>query len=174
MTKKLCLAPGGAEDPDGIPSFLAKAVTPPHEKSVSNAIELLVDLGAMLPETNGLTKLGHCLSVLSLEPRVGKMVIWSYLLGCARSGAHMGVAMSYKSPFVLPPQHMRREAEKAQVELARNSESDQVTVLNIIMKHDQLKKKSEGLWRDFCRRNFLSTSTMQMVRALHLVGNTHL
>ena len=86
----------------------------------------------------------------------------------------MGVAMSYKSPFVLPPQHMRREAEKAQVELARNSESDQVTVLNIIMKHDQLKKKSEGLWRDFCRRNFLSTSTMQMVRALHLVGNTHL
>lgn len=168
MTKKLCLAPGGAEDSDGIPAFLAKAISPPHEKAVSNAIELLVDLGAMLPETNGLTELGKCLSVLSLEPRVGKMVVWSYLLGCARAAAQMGVAMSYKSPFVLPPQSMRREAEKAQVELARNSESDQVTVLHIISKHDQLKKKSEGMYRDFCRRNFLSTSTIQMVREIIL------
>lgn len=52
------------------------------------------------------------------------------------------------------------------MELARNSESDQVTVLNAIFKHDQLKRKSEGLWRDFCRRNFLSISTMQMVSDL--------
>lgn len=103
-TKKLCLAPGGPEDADGIPAFLARAISPPHEKAVSNAIELLVDLGAMVPETNDLTDLGQCLSVLSLEPRVGKMVIWSYLLGCARVTAQMAVAMSYKSPFVLPPQ----------------------------------------------------------------------
>jgi ATP-dependent RNA helicase DHX36 len=165
MTKKIGLAPGGPEDSDGIPAFLGKAITAPHEKSIANAIELLVDLGAMVPETNDLTDLGQCLSVLSLEPRVGKMVIWSYLLGCARVSAHMAVAMSYKSPFVLPPQNMRREAEKSQVELSRNSESDQVTVLNAMFKHDELKKKSQGLYRDFCRRNFLSTSTLQMVRS---------
>ena len=74
MAKKLGLAPGGSEDPDGIPAFLSKAMSPPHEKSVTNALDLLVDLGAVYPETNDLTDLGKCLSVLSLEPRVGKMV----------------------------------------------------------------------------------------------------
>ena len=34
-----------------------------------NALELLVELGAMDEETNELTDLGVCLSGLSLEPR---------------------------------------------------------------------------------------------------------
>ena len=166
MAKKLQLAPGGPEDEDGVPAFLAKAMTPPHAKSVTNALELLVDLGAMLPETNDLTILGLCLSTLSLEPRVGKMVIWSYLLGCARVTSIMAVAMSYKSPFVLPPPSMRREAEKAQVLLSQNSESDQVTVLNAILKRDELMKRSAAAYHDFCRKSFLSTSTLQMISDL--------
>ena len=44
-------------------------------RSSIDALELLVDLGAMDEETNELTDLGWCLSALSLEPRVGKMVI---------------------------------------------------------------------------------------------------
>ncbi|EJK66684.1 hypothetical protein THAOC_12372, partial [Thalassiosira oceanica] len=52
--KRLKLAPGGPDDPDGIPAFLSKAMTPPHSKSVLNALELLVDLGAMDEETNEL------------------------------------------------------------------------------------------------------------------------
>ena len=162
MSKKLGLAPGGPDDPDGIPAFLAKAISPPHEKSVANALELLVNLGGMVPETNDLTNLGECLSILSLEPRVGKMVIWSYLLGCSRVASHMAVAMSYKSPFVLPPQNMRREAEKAQVALSQESESDQVTVFNAMLKKDQLRRQGQGAFRNFCRRNFLSPSTMQV------------
>jgi HrpA-like RNA helicase len=72
--KKLHLAPGGFDEPDGISAFLAKALTPPHPKSIANALELLVEIGAMEEDTNNLTDLGKCLSVLSLEPRVGKMV----------------------------------------------------------------------------------------------------
>ncbi len=82
--KKLNLTPGGPEDNDGIPAFLAAALTPPHPKSVSNALEMLVNLGAMDDDTNELTRLGHCLSCLSVEPRVGKMIIWSYILGCSK------------------------------------------------------------------------------------------
>jgi HrpA-like RNA helicase len=72
--KKLRLAPGGFDEPDGIPAFLARALTPPHPKSIANALESLVEIGAMEEDTNDLTDLGRCLSVLSLEPRVGKMV----------------------------------------------------------------------------------------------------
>ena len=72
--------------------------------------------------------------------------------------------MSYKTPFTLPPQHLRRDAENAQVQLSESSESDQVTVYNAAMKHDQLKKK--GGHYNFCRRNFLNPATMQMISDL--------
>jgi hypothetical protein len=166
-TKKLGLAKGGSEDEDGIPAFLSKAIDPPHEKSIANALELLVSLGAMVPETNDLTILGECLAVLSLEPRVGLMVLWSYILGCSRVTSNFAVSMSYKTPFVLPPASMRRNAEKAQLTLSNCSESDQITVLNALKKGDQLKKKSgQGAYRDWCRRNYLSPSTLDMVGSL--------
>jgi ATP-dependent RNA helicase DHX36 len=139
MCKKLELAPGGPEDDNGIPAFLGKAMSAPHLKSVSNALELLVDLGAMQPETNDLTALGECLAVLSLEPRVGKMVIWSYLLGCVRVASDMAVAMSYKSPFNLPQESQRRAADAAKVQLSKNSESDQVTIHNVLEMRKQFK-----------------------------------
>lgn len=41
----------------------------------------------------------------------------------------MAVAMSYKSPFTLPPASMRRAADTAKVQLSRNSESDQVSAV---------------------------------------------
>ena len=168
LCKKLELAPGGPEDPDGVPAFLSKAMSPPHTKSVSNALDLLVDLGAMEPVSNNLTNLGQCLSTISLEPRVGKMVIWSYLLGCARVASIMGVAMSYKSPFVLPPPSMQRAADSAKVQLSQNSESDQVTVLYALRKRDQLSKnnRATSAYNAFCRQHFLGTSTMQMISDL--------
>lgn len=167
VCKKLGLAPGGPEDEDGVPHYLSKAMSPPHVKSVANALELLVDLGAILPETNDLTTLGECLSVLSVEPRVGKMVLWSYLLGCARVTSSMAVAMSYKSPFVLPPTSMRKAADAAKVQLSRGSESDQVTVLNALVERDRLMKRSgSGAFYGFCRTNFLGQSTMQMISDL--------
>jgi HrpA-like RNA helicase len=164
MCKQLDLAPGGPEDGDGVPAFLAKAMSPPHAKAVSNALELLVELGAMLPETNDLTTLGECLATISLHPRVGKMVIWSYILGCARAACNMAVAMSYKSPFTLPPTSMRKAADDAKVRMSQNSESDQVTVHFALEKQEQYKNQTA--FGDFCRRNFLGVSTMQMISDL--------
>lgn len=167
ICKKLALAPGGPNDSDGIPAFLSKAMSPPHAKAVSNALDLLEDLGAILPETNDLTTLGECLSVLSVEPKVGKMIIVSYLLGCCRTTSSMAVAMSYKTPFVLPPTSMRRAADNAKVQLSRGSESDQVTVFNALTQRDRLVKRSgSGALYSFCRSNFLSQSTLQMIADL--------
>jgi ATP-dependent RNA helicase YTHDC2 len=165
LAKRLGLAPGGTEDRDGVAAFLGRAMSTPHKKSVTNALELLVDMGAMQRETNDLTDLGHCLSILSLEPRVGKMVIWSYLLGCSQVASNMAVAMSYKSPFVLPPPNMRRDAANAMIELSQNSESDQVTVVNAILRRDQLHRR-QGDYNVFCRRNFLNGATLEMISEL--------
>ena len=166
LCKKLGLAPGGPDDDNGVAAFLGKAMSAPHAKSISNALELLVDLGAMHPETNNLTDLGECLAMLSLEPRVGKMVIWSYLLGCARVAANMAVAMSYKSPFVLPPAHARKAADAAKVQLSQGSESDQVTVHFALETRAQLVRGSgnnQPTFSAFCRKNFLGLNTIQMI-----------
>ena len=80
--KRLGVAPGQLKDPDGIPAFLGSALNPPHHKSISNALEALAELGAMDSETN-LSHLGYILSNLSIEPRLGKMIIWGYVLGCS-------------------------------------------------------------------------------------------
>ena len=116
-------------------------MTPPHSKSVMNALELLVELGAMDGDTNDLTDLGVCLSGLSLEPRVGKMVIMSFLIGCAKAASSMAVAMSYKSPFALPPPSMRKAADWAKINLSEGSESDQVTSLYVLRARDILCKR---------------------------------
>ena len=60
------------------------------------SFSILFALGAMDEETNELTYLGICLSALSLKPRVGKIVIMSHLIGCARASSFMAVAMSHK------------------------------------------------------------------------------
>jgi Helicase associated domain (HA2)/Oligonucleotide/oligosaccharide-binding (OB)-fold len=138
----------------------------PHAKSIANALDLLVDLGAMQPETNQLTDLGECLAMLSLEPRVGKMVIWSYLLGCSRVAADMAVAMSYKSPFVLAPPHQRKAADMAKVQLSQGSESDQLTVHFMLEMRAELLRRSnerQPSFEQFCRKHFISTNTIQMI-----------
>jgi len=165
--KKLDLTPGGPEDDDGIPSFLAAALTPPHPKSVSNALESLVELGAMDVETNELTRLGHCLSCLSVDPKVGKMIIWSYVLGCSKDASSMAVAMSYKSPFIIPPSHMRRDADQAKVEISQGTESDQVAVLKVLEARDDFYKRGrQNQFFSYCRNNFINFATIQMISDL--------
>ena len=130
-----------SRDSNGIPAFLRKAMTAPSQRAIRNALDLLVDLGAMHPETNELTPLGDCLSVLSVEPRVGKMVIWSYILGCARVASNMACGMSSKSPFVMPHPEEKFAAQNAMVELSQNSESDPITI------HHILEEKEGKRWR---------------------------
>ena len=169
--KQLKLAPGGPDDPDGIPAFLSKAMTPPHSKSVTNALELLCALGAMDEETNELTNLGVCLSALSLEPRVGKMVIMSYLIGCAKASSSMAVAMSYKSPFTIPPPSMRKVSDMARVKLSERSNSDQITSLNVLRSRDIIAKRGQGALVGWCRQNYLNFSSLNMISELrHVVS----
>jgi len=164
--KRLQLTPGGLNDPDGIPAFLSKAMTPPHPKSVINALDLLVELGAMDEYSNDLTDLGICLSNMSLEPRVGKMVVMSFLIGCSKAASWMAVGMSYKSPFALPPPSLRKAADSAKVNLSEGSESDQITTLNVLRTRDTISKRGMGSLAGWCRSTYLNFSSLNMISDL--------
>ena len=166
QTKRLKLANGGPDDPNGIPAFLSKAISPPHKKAITNALELLVNLGAMDEDTNELTDLGVCLSALSLEPRVGKMLIMSQMIGNSKEVACMAVAMSSKSPFAIPPPSMRKASDNAKVKLSDGSESDQITFLKVIQKRDAAAKRGMSTLTSFCRQNFLNMSSLNQISNL--------
>jgi HrpA-like RNA helicase len=91
LSKRLNLAQGGYESPTGIPAFLDKAIERPHPLAVKNAVETLVELGAITKEENDLTSLGAALGNLSVDVRMAKSVIFGLLLGVGGSLATLSV-----------------------------------------------------------------------------------
>ncbi len=62
---------------------------------------------------------------------------------------------------------MRREAESAQIELSNGTESDQVTILNVLNKLDEYHRKGRrGQFYGYCKRNFINTPTINMIADL--------
>ncbi len=79
----------------------------------------------------------------------------------------MAVAMGYKSPFIIPPPSMRRDADYAKVKLSDGTESDQVTILNVLKARDSYYRRGEkNRFYSFCRNNYVNNSTIQMVSDL--------
>ncbi|KAG5188009.1 hypothetical protein JKP88DRAFT_262359 [Tribonema minus] len=145
----------------------------PHSLSVRNAVELLQSIGA-LDEREGVTDLGARLAQLSVDPRVGKMMLWAYMLGCAGTAVAVACAMSYKDPFVLPMSAaQKREAKAAKLALASGAESDLVALLRAMEGYASARRGGggHGAAHAFADRNFLSANTLGMIgRELQSLG----
>ena len=50
-----------------------------------SAIRSLIAIGALSPESSSLTSLGRHLAALPVDVRVGKMLVYSAMLGCLDS-----------------------------------------------------------------------------------------
>ncbi|CAB1100894.1 unnamed protein product [Ectocarpus sp. CCAP 1310/34] len=162
--KVLGLANGGPGDPDSAAGFLSQAIDAPAELSLRNAVQLLQSLGA-LDEREELTDLGARLAGISIDPRVGKMVLWSYLLGCAGPALTSACAMTYKDPFVLPMNAaQRRDAKSAKIALAQESESDLIALLTALERHADAKAKGGAeAAASLARKGHLSAPTLGMI-----------
>lgn len=71
------LAPSNME----IVNFISKALQPPSTMAIQKAIQSLKSLGA-LDESENLTYLGRHLTQISVEPHLGKMLIYACILKC--------------------------------------------------------------------------------------------
>lgn len=89
------------------------------------------------------------------------------VLGCSKSASSMAVAMSYKSPFIIPPPHMRKNADEARARISDGTESDQVTVLKVLQARDSFyKTQRQNQFFTYCRTNFVNVATIQMISEL--------
>ncbi|KAJ8562979.1 hypothetical protein K7X08_031431 [Anisodus acutangulus] len=144
-----------------ISEFLSRALQSPELLAVQNAIEYLKIIGA-LDESENLTVLGCYLTMLPMEPKLGKMLILGAILNCLDPILTIVAGLSVRDPF-LTPLDKKDLAEAAKAHFSRDF-SD----------HLALVRAYEG-WRDaerdlagyeYCWKNFLSAQSMKAIDSL--------
>lgn len=102
-------------------------IEPPDRNSIETAIARLQNIGA-LDDDQELTALGRHLSVLPVDVKIGKLILFGAVFRCLDSVLTIAASLSNKSPF-LSPFGKREEAETAKRQFAMCN-SDHITILN--------------------------------------------
>ena len=114
-----------------------------------------------LDDEERVTTIGKAVSVLPLDPRMGRILLLGCIFGCAPSVLATAAAMGYKDPFLMPMNEQQRAAgNAAKARLSQGHPSDQIALLRAF----------EGLSTQkahhFCDDNFLSISVMNYLKDL--------
>ncbi|KAI3472778.1 hypothetical protein Pfo_031283 [Paulownia fortunei] len=145
-----------------ISDFLSKALQPPEPLSVQNAIEYLKMIGA-LDENENLTILGRNLSVLPVEPKLGKMLIYGAIFNCLDPIMTIVAGLSVRDPFLMPFDK-KDLAESAKAHFSARDFSDHLTLVRAFEGWKDAEREQFGY--EYCWRNFLSTQTLKAIDSL--------
>jgi ATP-dependent helicase HrpA len=129
-------------------------IEPPEERMIHDGYETLHELGA-IDEENNLTRLGHDLARLPIDPRLGRMILQAREEKALPEVLVIAAALSLQDP---------RERPMAQADLAdvahakwRDENSDFVSLLKLWKDwKEQSDHLSGSRLRKWCRDNFLS------------------
>ncbi|GAB6019416.1 3'-5' RNA helicase ythdc2 [Chamberlinius hualienensis] len=144
-----------------IADYLARAPDPPPFMVTRNAVQLLKTIDALDP-WECLTDLGHHLLDLPIDPRLGKMILYSVVLKCLDPILTIACMLAYKDPFTVPI----HAADKKTISLikkkyAAGTFSDHMTLLRVFQSWQ--KAGIDGWEKTFCQKHFVSSSTMEMI-----------
>lgn len=162
QAKHLGLAPGMGNAHDSIQSFLAKALDPPHELSVANAVALLKSINC-LDSNENVTPIGAAISRLPVDPRIGRLILIGSLLGVAPAIVTVAAAMGYRDPFVMPMNDQQKKlCDKVKSMLSNGMPSDQLLLYKAVegFKSAFSNHSNVGKSYQYCDEHFLSRSTM--------------
>lgn len=82
-------------------SVLSGILESPTDENILSAVKRLQDVGAFDMNEN-LTPLGHHLSELPVDVRIGKFMLFGAMFQCLDSVLTIAACLSFKSPFVTP------------------------------------------------------------------------
>ncbi|CAI9770429.1 unnamed protein product [Fraxinus pennsylvanica] len=145
-----------------IGEFLSAALQPPEPLAVQNAIEFLKMIGA-LDENENLTHLGKFLSVLPVDPKLGKMLILGAIFSCFDPILTIVAGLSIRDPFLLP-QDKKDLAGTAKSRFSAKDYSDHMALVRAYEGWRDAER--EGSAYEYCWRNFLSVQTLQAIHSL--------
>ncbi|KAL1554771.1 RNA helicase [Salvia divinorum] len=145
-----------------ISEFLAKALQPPEPLSVQNAVEYLKMIGA-LDEKENLTVLGRHLSMLPVEPKLGKMLIYGAIFNCLDPIMTIVAGLSVRDPFLMPFDK-KDLAESAKAQFSACGFSDHLALVRAFDGWKHAEREQSGY--EYCWRNFLSMQTLRAIDSL--------
>ncbi|KAJ0981719.1 hypothetical protein J5N97_009974 [Dioscorea zingiberensis] len=145
-----------------IGDFLSAALQPPEPLAVQNAIEFLKMIGA-LDDKENLTNLGRFLSMLPVDPKLGKMLIMGAVFHCLDPILTVVSGLSVRDPFLLP----QDKKDLAGTAKSRFSAKDYSDHMALVRAYEGWKDADrEGSASQYCWRNFLSPQTLQAINSL--------
>ncbi|XP_055911912.1 putative ATP-dependent RNA helicase DHX57 [Eupeodes corollae] len=142
---------------------LGETLEPPTEENIISAVTRLQNVGA-LDEEQTLTALGHHLSALPVDVRIGKLMLFGVIFQCLDSVLTIAACLSHKSPFVSPFEK-RNEANRKKRDFAICN-SDHLTCLQAYKKWLEVSARSRHAGRNFIDENFLSMNCLQTIAEL--------
>ncbi|XP_011078760.1 DExH-box ATP-dependent RNA helicase DExH3 isoform X2 [Sesamum indicum] len=145
-----------------ISEFLSKALQAPEPLSVQNAIEYLKMIGA-LDERENLTLLGRNLSMLPVEPKLGKMLIFGAIFNCLDPVMTIVAGLSVRDPFLMPFDK-KDLAESAKAQFSARDFSDHLALVRAFEGWKDAERGQSGY--EYCWRNFLSVQTLKAIDSL--------
>jgi ATP-dependent RNA helicase DHX57 len=99
---------------------------PPTYNSISTAIKRLQNIGAFDSKCM-LTPLGHHLSALPVDVRIGKLILFGAIFCCVDSALTIAACLSHKSPFITS--FDKKHDVNAKKKEYATANSDQLTTL---------------------------------------------
>ncbi|KAJ6810675.1 DExH-box ATP-dependent RNA helicase DExH3 isoform X1 [Iris pallida] len=145
-----------------IGEFLSAALQPPEPLAVQNAVEFLKMIGA-LDEKENLTNLGKYLSMLPVDPKLGKMLIMGAVYRCLDPILTVVSGLSVRDPFLLP-QDKKDLAGTAKSRFSAKDYSDHMALVRAYEGWKDAEREGSGY--EYCWRNFLSAQTLQAIHSL--------
>lgn len=145
-----------------IGEFLSAALQPPKPLAVQNAVGFLKLIGA-LDENENLTNLGKFLSMLPVDPKLGKMLVMGAIFRCFDPVLTVVAGLSVRDPFLLP----QDKKDLAGTAKSRFSAKDYSDHMALVRAYEGWKDaEREGSAYEFCWRNFLSSQTLHVIHSL--------
>ncbi|KAK9115062.1 hypothetical protein Syun_021859 [Stephania yunnanensis] len=145
-----------------ISDFLSRALQSPEPLSVQNAIDYLKIIGA-LDEKENLTTLGRHLSILPVEPKLGKMLIYGAIFNCLDPILTVVAGLSVRDPFLMP-YDKKDLAESAKSQFAAKDYSDHLALIHAFEGWKEAELEQYGY--EYCWKNFLSAQTLKAIDSL--------
>lgn len=151
------LSPGNTP----IADFLSKALEPPSFLAVRNAVALLKTIGALTPMED-LTEIGQHLLDLTVEPKLGKMLLYACVMKCLDPILTIVCSLANKEPFQISmnPEN-RKKGGLARKEFAADSYSDHMALLRAFQAWQCARQN--GTEKSFCSKNLICGATMEMI-----------
>lgn len=121
-----------------------------------NALLELRSLGAV-NEKRRITKMGRDMAILPLEPRLARILLASFSLGCPSEVVSLVALLGYADTIMAAPASEREQAAEVQAKFVHR-DGDHLTLLNMMRAYDALESKAER--RAWCKDNYINARAM--------------